>query len=288
MRQFLLAGNGAYANALPLTAGQFAITTLVDGKETISADGADVKDNFYINLGQPSGNTVIIPANVMHFSYVKGVYSAGSTYKGEVTITAPASEGHYTLIIFKKGLKFNERNRWTATVPVKVGDTADAVAAKLAKYFQANANNLNINVAVASGKITITGLTVGEDFKLTGADDLLGIAVSETAATSVYGDAKYVADLADKAAADAGFHETYKELDINPGYPLNPLAQPDKTDTGYTIFTLRYAVPRHVKTRDEVVHQIVQVAFPTGATSIETVEAILQEIAGEKAEAVEE
>lgn len=285
MRQFLLAGNGAYASALPLTAGQFAITTLVDGKETISADGADVKDNFYINLGQPSGNTVIIPANVMHFSYVKGAYSAGNAYKGEVTIPAATSEGHFTLILFKKGLKFNERNRWTATVPVKVGDTGETIAAKLAKYFQANANNLNIKVEVATAKLTITGLTVGEDFKLAGADDLLGVAVTETVATSVYGDAKYVADLADKAAADAGFHETYKELDINPGYPLNPLAQPNKADTGYTIFTLRYAVPRHVKTRDEVVHQIVQVAFPTGAAAIETVEAILQEIAGEKAEA---
>lgn len=285
MRQFLLAGNGAYGSALPLTNGQFAITTLVDGKETISTDGADVKDIFYINLGQTSGNTVVIPANVMHFSYVKGAYAAGTAYKGEVTVPAATAEGHFTLILFKKGLKFNERNRWTATVPVKVGDTGETIAAKLAKYFNANANNLNIKVEVAAAKITVTGLTVGEDFKLAGADDLLGVAVTETNATTTYGDAKYVADLADKAAADAGFHETYKELDINPGYPLNPLAQADKADTGFTIFTLRFAVPRHMKTRDEVVHQIVQVAFPTGAAAIETVEAILQEIAGEKAEA---
>ena len=278
MRQFLLAGNGAYGAALPLKAGEFAITTLVDGKETISADGTDIKDIFYINLGQASGNTVVIAGSPRHFSYVKGVYADGKVYSGNVTITAPAADGHYTLVLVKKGLKFNERNRWTATVPVKIGDTADAVAAKLGKFFEANATNLNIEVEVAAAKITITGLTKGEDFKLMGADDLLGVAVAETNAEVGYGSAKYVTDLADKAAADAGFLHTYKDLDINPAYPLNPLAQADKADTGFTIFTLRFAVPRHNKTRDEVVHQIVQVAFPTGAAAIETVEAILDEL----------
>lgn len=278
MRQFLLAGNGAYPNALPLKAGEFAVTTLINGKETISADGSDIKDIFYLNLGQASGNTVVIAGSPRHFSYVKGTYVDGKVYSGNVTITAPAAEGHYTLILFKKGLKFNERNRWTATVPVKIGDTADAVAAKLAKYFEANATNLNINVQVAAAKITITGLVKGEDFKLAGADDLLGIAVTETNAEVGYGSAKYVTDLADKAAADAGFLHTYKDLDINPGYPLNPLAKPDAVDVGYTIFTLRFAVPRHTKTRDEVVHQIVQVAFPTGSAAIETVEGILDEL----------
>lgn len=278
MRQFLLAGNGAYGAALPLKAGEFAITTLVDGKETISADGTDIKDIFYINLGQASGNTVVIAGSPRHFSYVKGVYTDGKVYSGNVTITAPAADGHYTLVLVKKGLKFNERNRWTATVPVKIGDTADAVAAKLGKFFEANATNLNIKVEVAAAKITITGLAKGEDFKLMGADDLLGVAVAETNAEVGYGSAKYVTDLADKAAADAGFLHTYKDLDINPAYPLNPLAQADKADTGFTIFTLRFAVPRHNKTRDEVVHQIVQVAFPTGAAAIETVEAILDEL----------
>lgn len=278
MRQFLLAGTGAYPSALPLKVGQFAITVLKDGKETISADGTDIEDIFYLNLGRKDGNTVVIAGSPRHFSYVKGVFADGKVYSGNVTVTAPAADGHYSLILVKKGLQFNERNRWTATVPVKIGDTADAVAAKLGKFFEANATNLNINVQVAAAKITITGLTKGEDFKLIGADDLMGITVNETNAEAGYGSAKYVTDLADKAAADAGFSHTYKDLDINPGYPLNPLAQADAVDAGYTIFTLRFAVPRHTKTRDDVVHQIVQVAFPTGAEAIATVEAILDEL----------
>ena len=278
MRQFLLAGSGAYPEALPLTAGQFAVTTLKDGKETISADGTDIEKKFYFNLKKAEGDTVVIAGSTRHFSFEKSVYSAGSAYSGNVTVTAPQADGHYTLILVKKGLKFNERNRWTATVPVKIGDSADAVAAKLGKFFEANATNLNVTVQVAAAKITITGNAKGEDFKLMGADDLAGVAVSETAAAAPLNDAAYIKDLAAKAASDAGFNYTYEDLDINPGYPLNPLAQADKADTGFTVFTCRFAVPRDVKTRDEVVHQIVQVAFPTGAAAIATVEAIFDEL----------
>lgn len=279
MRQFLLAASAAYPSVLPLKAGEFAVTTLVNGVETISEDGAAVKDNFYLNLKKASGDTVVLPAYNMHFSFEKSVYTPGSVYTGDVTIADATSDGHYTLILFKKGLKFNERNRWSATVPVKTGDKGTDIAAKLVKYFQANANNLNIRAEVASNKLTITGINNGEDFTLKGADDLLGIAVTETAATAPFNDAAYIADLASKAAADAGYLHTYYDLDVNPGYPLNPLAQNDKADTGFTVFTLRFAVPRQVKTRDEVVHQIVQIAFPTGAGAIATVETILNAIA---------
>lgn len=280
MRQFLLAGNVAYGSALPLAAGAVAITTLINGVETISADGAAVTDKFYINLGRKENGPVVLPAYKKHFTFVKGVYVAGSVYSGEVTIADPEVDGHFTLILVKKGLKFNERNRWTATVPVKVGEKAADIAAKLGKFFTNNATNLNITAAVEGAEITITGLAKGEDFKLMGADDLAGVAVTETAAVAPYGDAAYVRDLADKAAADAGFLHTYQELDVNPAYPLNPLAQADANDTGFTIFTLRFAVPREVKTRDEVVHQIVQVAFPTGAAAIATFETVCEAIAG--------
>ena len=42
---------------------------------------------------------------------------------------------------------------------------------------------------------------------------------------------------------------------------------PKKTDYGFTVFTLRFAVPRATKTRDEVVHQIVQIAIPNNSAS---------------------
>lgn len=280
MRQFLLAGKKSYASNLPLTAGDFAVTHLVNGVETISADGADINRIFYFNLKQASGNTVVIAGDKNHFSYQMSEYNQGAPYEASVTIAAPDADGHYTLILVKKGLKFNERNRWTASVPVKVGDTAEVVAAKLAKYFEANASTLNIGVEVEGAMISIGGNEIGEDFALIGADDLLGVAVEETHAQAALNNAAYVKDLAAKAAADAGFVYTYEDLDINPAYPLNPLAQADAADTGFTVFTCRFAVPRDVKTRDEVVHQIVQIAFPTGSAAIETVDAIFAQLAG--------
>lgn len=278
MRQFLLAGSGAYPSALPLTAGQFAFTYLDNGQEKIITDGKNVENRFYFNLKKADGSVALIAGYKNHISFEKSVYAAGAAYSAEVTIPTPDVDGHFTLILVKKGLKFNERNRWTSTVPVKVGEGADAVAAKIAKFFEANANNLNITASVEGAKITITGNAKGEDFALIGADDLLGVAVTETHAEAPINDAAYIKDLAAKAAADAGYNYTYEDLDINPGYPLNPLAQADKADTGFTVFTVRFAVPREVKTRDEVVHQIVQVALPTGAAAIETIESILNAI----------
>ena len=63
---------------------------------------------------------------------------------------------------------------------------------------------------------------------------------------------------------------------LYPNYPLNPLKAADATDTGFTIFTLKFSEPREVKTRDEVVNQIIQVIFPTGATGITTFETVCQ------------
>ena len=61
----------------------------------------------------------------------------------------------------------------------------------------------------------------------------------------------------------------------------------DTADTGFTIFTLRFAEPRDVKTRDEVVNQIIQVAFPTGATGIAAFETVCKGLAGKTDAAAE-
>lgn len=82
--------------------------------------------------------------------------------------------------------------------------------------------------------------------------------------------------MANKAAADAGFEYTYDEFaELYPAYPLNPLAQPDTDDKGFTVYTIRFAEPRDMKTRDEVVHQIIQIAYPTESKAIATLKTIL-------------
>lgn len=61
---------------------------------------------------------------------------------------------------------------------------------------------------------------------------------------------------------------------------LTSVFHSDAVDKGFTIFTLSFAEPRDVKTRDEVINQIVQVAFPTGAEQITTFETVCKALAG--------
>ena len=188
-------------------------------------------------------------------------------------------------MIVKKGLKFNERNRWTATIHTGLNPTSNDVAKKLANQINNNTIGHGIKASVSNAKITLTAESKGIDYEILGADELVGISVTVTdTGFPAYGDAAYITDLANKAAADAGIEYTYRDTytELYPTYPLNPLKQPDSADAGYTIFTLRFAVPREMKTRDEVVHQIVQIAFPTGADAITTVETILKAIATEE------
>lgn len=285
MRQFLLAGKVAYGESLFLAAGAIAFTYLDNGKETIDADGTKITDKFYIRLGREANGSVIIPAYKNHLTFVKGAYkAAATTFSANLTIGDVNAYSDYSIMIVKKGLKFNERNRWTATIHTGLNPTANDVAKKLANQINNNTVGHGIKASVTDAKINLIASSKGIDYEILGADELVGIAVTAAHCLPAYGDAAYITDLANKAAADAGIEYTYRDTytELYPAYPINPLKQPDSADAGYTIFTLRFAVPREMKTRDEVVHQIVQIAFPNGAAAIATVETILKAIATEE------
>lgn len=286
MRQFLLGANGAYPTAdtdiTALAAGAVGFGYLAtDGKTKIDADGTKIVNKGYIILGRAAtnGGPIVLPFYKNNFSFVKGEYQAATAYSGDVTITEVTPFLDYTLIVVKKGVKFNERNKWTATVHADKSDTAATIAKKLATLISDNSSGMT--ASPSSGKITLSCTDKGVDYEVVGADELMGVTVNQTHANIAYGDAAYVTKLANMAAADAGFNDTYQS-DVNllyPNFPLNPLKQADAADTGFTIFTLRFAEPREVKTRDEVVNQIVQVAFPTGSAAITTFETVCKALA---------
>lgn len=289
MRQFLLGGNVAYASGTDLSKvadGAIGVFYNKNGVPTASATGKEFTGEAMLVLGRPSdkGGPVVLPIFSNNFSYVKGVYVASTTFSAEVTIPAPTKIGDYSIIVALKGVKFNERNKWTAMVHVNdVTISAADLASKLATQINNNSEGSGVTAVAAAAKITITANKAGVDYEILGADGLFGIDVTVSAkGIPAYGDAKYIQDLAEKAAADAGFEYTYRDAYyyLYPNYPLNPLAQSDATDKGYTIFTLRFAEPRDVKTRDEVVNQIIQVAFPTEAAAIATFETVCKGLAG--------
>lgn len=284
MRTFLLGSKSDLGDDLTaLTVGQLAFSALVNGQHTVDSDGTKIKDKGYIFLGKEDakGGDVIVPIYKNNFSFTKMVYQAASAYTGDFTIPAPTVGDDLTVVVVKKGVQFNERNKWTATMRVKDGQDASACAKELTEQLNNNPAS-GVKAVAAAAKITITAINKGEDYKIALGDDLFGVAVTETPAVTPLADANYIKDLAMKAAADAGIEYTYQDPAnlIYPGYPLNPLAQPDSVDAGYTVFTLKFAEPREMKTVDQSINQIVQIALPTGAAAITKVETIVKAIAG--------
>lgn len=283
MRQFLLGKSVAYPTALTsLAVGQIAFVALVSGVETLDSDGTKIKDKGYIYLGKSDakGGKLVVPIYKNNFSYSKMVYAASTQYTGNFTIADVVAGSDYTVVVVKKGVGFNERNKWTATVRAKAADTVDTIAAALASQITANVG-AGVTAAASAGKVTVTAKEKGVDYELTLGDDLFGTAVTQTHATAAVADAKYITDLAIKAAADAGIEYTYQDAGelIYPDFPLNPLAQDDSADTGFTVYTIRFAEPREMKTVDQSINQIVQIAVPTGAAAIATIDKILAALA---------
>lgn len=283
MRQFLLGKSVDYPTALTsLAVGQIAFVALVSGVETLDSDGTKIKDKGYIYLGKSDakGGKLVVPIYKNNFSYSKMVYAASTQYTGNFTITDVIAGSDYTVVIVKKGVGFNERNKWTATVRAKAADTVDTIASALASQITANVG-AGVTAAASTGKVTVTAKEKGVDYELTLGDDLFGTAVTQTHATAAVADAKYITDLAIKAAADAGIEYTYQDAGelIYPDFPLNPLAQDDSADTGFTVYTIRFAEPREMKTVDQSINQIVQIAVPTGTAAIATIDKILAALA---------
>lgn len=283
MRTFLLGSKSDLGNDLTaLTVGQLAFSALVNGQHTVDSDGTKIKDKGYIFLGKEDakGGDVIVPIYKNKFSFTKMVYQAAGAYTGNFTIPAPTVGDDLTVVVVKKGVQFNERNKWTATMRVKDGQDASACAKELAEQLNNNPAS-GVKAVAEAAKITITAVNKGEDYKIALGDDLFGVAVVETPAVTPLADANYIKDLAMKAAADAGIEYTYQDAGelIYPDFPLNPLTQDDSADAGFTVYTIRFAEPREMKTVDQSINQIVQIAVPTGTAAIATIDKILAALA---------
>lgn len=283
MRQFLLT-KGTYASGNDISAiaeGAIGFYYNNDGVPTLDTDGTHVKKGeAMIVLGRSAANggNVVIPFYNKNFSWNKMTHEASTKFNASITIPAITELGEYTIIICKKGVQFNERNKWTSSYNVKsLNDTPDTVAAAIEKGIKNFAHNLGISSSVSGDTISITGLNDAVDFEILGADNLFGLTITQTHATKGYADAAWISDLADKACADAGIEYTYRPeyIYLYENYPLNPLAQQNTTDPGYIVYTIRFAEPRRTKTTDEVVNQIVQIAMPKTAAAATTIETVL-------------
>lgn len=285
MRNFLLAGNvAAIAAATPIDeapAGALGFYYMNNGVPTVDATGKLIKGYGQIVMGRASkdGGPIIIPFYNKDFSYSKSVYSAAKTFTAKFIVPEPVIMCDHTVIFTKKGIQFNERSNWTASIHVfKDTETADQVATKIANYINNNTATLGLTATVSTATVIVTATEPAVDYEITMADALSGTNVIYTTRGEIgIADAEAIKKMANMAAADAGFEYTYMD-DVHylyPNYPFNPNTGANTTNARYVVFTLRFAVPSDVKTRDELVHQIVQIAIPMEAPQIANMNTIL-------------
>lgn len=275
MKQLFICQKKAYATsaakATDLTTvpeGTIALFSLEDG----SLLSAKPTSNFSIVVGRKSGKMPLMfpEVDVKTLQVTKASYEAGTTFKAKITVPTPEKGTHYTVVIVKKGTVFNERSNWTFTT-MATTTTASDVAKQITAQINGNKYQLGVKAEYTGGAITITALEAGKDYEVLGADGLLGVAPTDvTHGKKAELDKADVQDLASRCAAGKGFNDTYRDGDsIYPGYPEVV------DEEQYTLYTLRFAVPRVAsKQRDEVVYQLVHIAVPVGSGAITTLDTI--------------
>lgn len=300
MKQLLIVNSSKALNATGATPYDLsgleagAITFFELGEATPLA--AAPKKNFGIALGRPNNSTpfVIPEVDINTLTVVKSAPKLGKAFSAEFTVPNTTSGATYTMVLVKNGTVPHERNTWTATETIPQGKTVTAAKmaellgtslGRMAKSYTvsgttyAGAGAIDVTVTVASAKITITGVNVGEQWTLKLGDELYGATVTTTLAEDTIGDKKYIQKLAQECAAGKGFTDVYPDgATIYPGYPeaVEDITPNAGGTTGYAVFTLRFAVGRDAsKTRDERVSQLVHIAVPVNATAYSSIETIL-------------
>lgn len=270
MRQFILAKTfqATTANLDALGDGAVGVYDLSAGIPKQLTYSSSVVTNAIKSIGclavGTATGTITIPLHANNFSFVEGVYIAGATFSQKITVVKRGTVGDYTVIVAKKGQPYNERYKWTASYHVFDPDmSADDIAASLAKEINASCAGAGVTATVATNVITVSGTEVGVDYSIVLADNAnLSTLSALTSGKKALFDAEAIKNMYMKAAADAGVEYTYQD-GTSLIYPNYPLRQDAAMSAGYKVITLKFAEPRAVGTTDEVVNQVVQVAFPS-------------------------
>lgn len=285
MKRLIIAGNATLATTPTsladiktsgIDAGQIALYR-GDTGAVISAALTEQIPSFELFVGVGTFATdgeymqSVAEISTHRFSYTRTPYADGTKFSASITVPTPVEGKDYTLLMAKKGVVFNERNKWSATIKAKQGDTAATIATYLVNELKALGKNEAFTASLSAATITVTA-TNYQDWELIASDDLFGTAVS----TSTHGlppvcDDAYIKDLYRQCIGDEGIYGTdpsgmklYKERTIS-------------SSTNWTLYTLQFYNPKPFKTTTgEDVRQIVHIAIPGAAITI--LDAILASI----------
>lgn len=261
MKQLLFAYTSCAAGTkTPTSAGQVALLPLTTMVNTTSFS----EDFAILNCVEADVLPLSIPeVNWNTLTVRKTDYKAPTTFKAVFSIPAATKDSEYTIIFVKTGTTINERYKYTTTVPIKNGTTAANAALALQKSINNNSQVSGLKATVSSATLTVEATTVGVNYAVVTADDLMSVSPTSTV-TGSFGSltSDYIANLASECASDRGYNHLSEDgKDIYPGYN-EFIAAYNQTPTNFGMYTLRFAVPRvAAKQRDEVVYQTVHIIY---------------------------
>lgn len=273
MRNFLI------ANSYGEGEGQIAIygshrngELVMLGDDIHKVNQASYKEfQLVLHRSAENGGNIVLPLYPNNLFYNVMQSTDATKFEALFTVPAPTYIGDYSIMIIKKGVGFNERNKWTATVHVSdTSITAEQLSELLVKAINTNSEASGVKAQYIDEEEG-TGITIladsFDDYEVKGADKLFGIEaqVLQTGFKGLLTPA-HVKDLLDKAAADAGYEYTYSDgLDkLYPGYfGINGNVTPIKS-----LVTIRFAEPRQVRTVDHEINQIIQVGVVNNSDAL--------------------
>ena len=141
--------------------------------------------------------------------------------------------------------------------------TAVQLAEKLVKSINGKIGS-GISASNEEALIMLEGNEIGVDYKIITADNMYGVNITEEEhARLARVDFNHIKDLATKAAASAGFTDTFEDsVDFYKNYPLEDSDNSTEIDySRYSIVTLTFNEPRATKTVDQGIKQIVQLVL---------------------------
>lgn len=267
MKQFVYAksmATGTPADISAVAANVLGIYHLDDTSKYLTSSNTVTK-NFAIVAGTANGQAPIVFPEVdfSSLTVIKADPIPGTAKIMTMKVATPSTvkDSDLTITFIKKGVVFNERNKWSVNVFVKKGtsaaNAAKALADAVTDYIKGELHFAS--VTASSDTITVTG-TIGYDFEISGYDTENGIATvaTTTAYVAPRGQKAQLEELYQACVAGRGmkyFGGEGKEL-----YPGYPEAMPASA----TVYTLRFKVGRSAaKTRDEQVYQVIHIATNT-------------------------
>lgn len=216
---------------------------------------------MYKNITMSDGDGHVIPLWIDEYTHcTRRKYQAGTQFKATLELPETITpEEDYTVIFVKKGVPFNERNKWTFTQRAKATDDVDTLKEKITEYLDSNPQ-LGLCWAVETNDIVPIDDNDYSDYTVILADGFATGKVTITSAVAPVCDINAIKELLSKAAADAGFEYTNNDNSVDKLYPgYNAWATEDAPNR-FTVYTIFQAEPRvAAKPLDMAVNQVIQV-----------------------------